>query len=72
VSVLGRTRVLFVRGAAGVRMRKEREPAELSRQALQDRGGQTSIEPWIERFRVEFCLSAPPDFDLMALEVFAA
>jgi hypothetical protein len=35
------------------------------------RGGQTGIELWIERFRVEFCLSPPTGLDLPALEVIA-
>jgi hypothetical protein len=36
-----------------------------------DRGEQTSLEPWIERFRVDFCLSQPLDFDLAVLESIA-
>ena len=37
-----------------------------------DTGGETGIEPWIERYRLEFCLSLPADFDLAALEGIAA
>jgi hypothetical protein len=38
----------------------------------ENRGDQTGLEPWIERFRLEFCLSPPRDFDLAALEALAA
>jgi hypothetical protein len=65
--------------AARVRTRKEREPAELPRQALEDRGGQTSLEPstkgldgWIDRYRMEFCLTAAQDFSLASLEQVAS
>ena len=37
-----------------------------------DRGSETELETWIERFREEFCLSPPVGFDLATLEAFAA
>jgi len=37
-----------------------------------DRGSQTDIEPWIERFTADFCLALPTDFDLVALAALAA
>jgi hypothetical protein len=37
-----------------------------------DSGDQTGLEPWIERFRAEFCPSPPVGFDLAVLEAFAA
>jgi hypothetical protein len=46
--------------------------ATCDREALLNRGDQTDLEPWIERFRVEFCLSPPVGFDLAVLEAFAA
>lgn len=33
-----------------------------------DRGRETGIETWIERFRRDFCLAPPADLDLALLE----
>lgn len=37
-----------------------------------DRGSETTIEPWLERYRQEFCLAPPADLDLAALEALTA
>jgi hypothetical protein len=50
---------------------KWRKPFGLLAERLSNstsRGGQTELEPWIERFCVEFCLSPPVGFDLVLLE----
>ncbi|HZU95667.1 MAG TPA: hypothetical protein VFF73_03085 [Planctomycetota bacterium] len=49
---------------------KGRKPFDLTGEGLssfESGGGHTTLEPWMERFRVEFCIAPPTGFDLAVL-----